>query len=59
MHGPPMPLSRNELRPQHVVGLDAAPALLAQARERPKKLPDTAVDFVEGDFHDLSLPARS
>ncbi|MFE0460204.1 class I SAM-dependent methyltransferase [Kitasatospora sp. NPDC058965] len=44
-----------QLRPQRVVGLDAAPALLAQARERA----GTAVDFIEGDFHDLPLPADS
>jgi ubiquinone/menaquinone biosynthesis C-methylase UbiE len=48
-----------QLRPRRVVGLDAAPALLAQARERAKELPDTTVDFVEGDFHDLPLPAGS
>ncbi|MFF4453759.1 class I SAM-dependent methyltransferase [Streptomyces goshikiensis] len=48
-----------QLRPQRVVGLDAAPSLLAQARERAEALPDTTVDFVEGDFHDLPLPAGS
>ncbi|MFF1894007.1 class I SAM-dependent methyltransferase [Streptomyces sp. NPDC058206] len=48
-----------QLRPQRVVGLDAAPSLLAQARERAKELPDSTVDFVEGDFHDLPLPAGS
>ncbi len=48
-----------QLRPQRVVGLDAAPSLLAQARERAKELPDATVDFVEGDFHDLPLPAGS
>ncbi|MFJ2554043.1 MULTISPECIES: class I SAM-dependent methyltransferase [unclassified Streptomyces] len=47
------------LRPQRVVGLDAASSLLAQARERAKELPDSTVDFVEGDFHDLPLPAGS
>ncbi|GAA2651483.1 hypothetical protein GCM10010400_03600 [Streptomyces aculeolatus] len=46
-----------QLRPQRVVGLDAAPTLLAQARERAEDLPDTDVDFIEGDFHDLPLPA--
>ncbi|MGW6207026.1 class I SAM-dependent methyltransferase [Streptomyces sp. NPDC055089] len=48
-----------QLRPQRVVGLDAAPSLLAQARARAKELPHTTVDFVEGDFHDLPLPAGS
>ncbi|ASQ97822.1 class I SAM-dependent methyltransferase [Streptomyces sp. 11-1-2] len=48
-----------QLRPQRVVGLDAAPSLLAQARERAKELHDIPVDFVEGDFHDLPLPAGS
>ncbi|MFJ4844904.1 MULTISPECIES: class I SAM-dependent methyltransferase [unclassified Streptomyces] len=48
-----------QLRPQRVIGLDAAPSLLAQARERAKELPDGTVDFVEGDFHDLPLPAGS
>ncbi|WEH30350.1 class I SAM-dependent methyltransferase [Streptomyces sp. AM 3-1-1] len=48
-----------QLRPERVVGLDAAPALLAQARERVRNLPDSTVDFVEGDFHDLPLPDRS
>lgn len=48
-----------QLRPQRVVGLDAAPSLLAQARARAKELPHITVDFVEGDFHDLPLPAGS
>ncbi|MCX4785420.1 class I SAM-dependent methyltransferase [Streptomyces sp. NBC_01221] len=48
-----------QLRPRRVVGLDAAPSLLAQARERAKDLPDTTLDFIEGDFHDLPLPAGS
>ncbi|MEU6341880.1 class I SAM-dependent methyltransferase [Streptomyces sp. NPDC046977] len=48
-----------QLRPQRVIGLDAAPSLLAQARGRAKELPDGTVDFVEGDFHDLPLPAGS
>ncbi|MEU6440421.1 class I SAM-dependent methyltransferase [Streptomyces sp. NPDC047046] len=46
-----------QLRPKRVVGLDAAPSLLAQARERAKDLPGRKVDFVEGDFHGLPLPA--
>jgi SAM-dependent methyltransferase len=47
------------LRPRRVIGLDAAPALLAQARARSTVLPGTAVDFVAGDFHDLPLHAGS
>ncbi|MBB5940206.1 class I SAM-dependent methyltransferase [Streptomyces zagrosensis] len=49
----------DQLRPQRVVGLDASPSLLAQARERAKGLPNSTVDFVEGDFHDLPLPDGS
>jgi SAM-dependent methyltransferase len=48
-----------QLRPQRVVGLDAAPSLLAHARERAQDLADITVDFVEGDFHDLPLPSGS
>ncbi|GAA2342122.1 class I SAM-dependent methyltransferase [Dactylosporangium salmoneum] len=48
-----------QLRPQRVIGLDAAHALLAQARKRARSLPDSTIDFVEGDFHDLPLPAGS
>ncbi|WP_330300614.1 class I SAM-dependent methyltransferase [Streptomyces sp. NBC_00503] len=47
------------LRPQRVVGLDAAPSLLAHARERANELPDIALEFLEGDFHALPLPAGS
>jgi SAM-dependent methyltransferase len=47
------------LRPWRVIGLDAAPALLAQAGARSKPLLGTAVDFVAGDFHDLPLHAGS
>lgn len=48
-----------QLRPQRIVGLDAAPSLLAQARKRAKDLPDSTVEFIEGDFHDLPLPDGS
>jgi SAM-dependent methyltransferase len=48
-----------KLRPQRVVGLDAAPSLLVQAGERAKELPDLTVDFTEGDFHNLPLSAGS
>ncbi|WP_405550624.1 class I SAM-dependent methyltransferase [Streptomyces microflavus] len=51
--------SSEQLRPKRVVGLDAAPSLLAQARERAKDLPDSKVEFVEGDFHELPLPDGS
>jgi ubiquinone/menaquinone biosynthesis C-methylase UbiE len=39
------------LHPQRLVGLDASPALLAEARRR-----TTQVHFVRGDFHYLPLP---
>ncbi|CAL9441317.1 2-methoxy-6-polyprenyl-1,4-benzoquinol methylase, mitochondrial [Streptomyces sp. enrichment culture] len=48
-----------QLQPESVVGLDAAPSLLAQARQRAEALPDSTVDFVEGDFHDIPLPDGS
>ncbi|WP_329295950.1 class I SAM-dependent methyltransferase [Streptomyces pseudovenezuelae] len=48
-----------QLRPRRVIGLDAAPALLVQARARSEELPDSVAEFVEGDFHDLLLPAGS
>lgn len=49
----------DRLRPRRVVGLDAASALLEQARARAKELPYLGIDFVQGDFHDLPLPAGS
>ncbi|CAM5629320.1 2-methoxy-6-polyprenyl-1,4-benzoquinol methylase, mitochondrial [Streptomyces tendae] len=48
-----------QLTPKRVVGLDAAPSLLTQARERAKDVPGSTVDFVEGDFHALPLPDGS
>ncbi|WP_019070772.1 class I SAM-dependent methyltransferase [Streptomyces hokutonensis] len=47
------------LRPQRVVGLDAAPALIGQARERTRHLPGGQVSFLQGDFHHLPLPTAS
>ncbi|MFJ6898262.1 class I SAM-dependent methyltransferase [Streptomyces hokutonensis] len=47
------------LRPQRVVGLDAAPALIGQARERTRHLPGGQVSFLQGDFHQLPLPTAS
>ena len=46
-----------ELRPRRVVGLDAAPALIEQARKRAQRLPGLPVSFLQGDFHHLPVPA--
>ncbi|MBB4984126.1 class I SAM-dependent methyltransferase [Streptomyces nymphaeiformis] len=48
-----------ELQPQRVAGLDAAPALVEQARQRARQLPDLLVTFHHGDFHHLPVPAKS
>ncbi|MCX4578866.1 class I SAM-dependent methyltransferase [Streptomyces sp. NBC_01571] len=47
------------LHPERVVGFDAAPALIDQARERTRHLPGVQVTFLQGDFHQLPLPAAS
>ncbi|MFD9967660.1 class I SAM-dependent methyltransferase [Streptomyces sp. NPDC059011] len=46
-----------ELRPRRVVGIDAAPALIEQARKRARRLPGLPVSFLQGDFHHLPVPA--
>ncbi|MGW0332229.1 class I SAM-dependent methyltransferase [Streptomyces sp. NPDC003011] len=46
-----------DLRPQRVVGLDAAPVLIEQARKRAQRLPGLPVSFLQGDFHHLPVPA--
>ncbi|MEV4941455.1 class I SAM-dependent methyltransferase [Streptomyces zaomyceticus] len=48
-----------DLRPRRVVGLDAAPALLEQARRRARRLPGLLVTFHQGDFHRLPVSAGS
>ncbi|MCX5317803.1 class I SAM-dependent methyltransferase [Streptomyces sp. NBC_00154] len=48
-----------ELGPQRVVGLDAAPALIEQARQRARRLPGLPVTFHQGDFHRLPVSAGS
>ncbi|MFC8291127.1 class I SAM-dependent methyltransferase [Streptomyces sp. NPDC057242] len=48
-----------ELRPRRVVGLDAAPALVDQARWRAQQLPDFPASFLRGDFHRLPVSAGS
>ncbi|MEV5331246.1 class I SAM-dependent methyltransferase [Streptomyces werraensis] len=48
-----------QLRPQRVLGLDAAPALIEQALHRAQRLPDVPVSFLMGNFHQLPLPAQS
>ncbi|MFF0125863.1 class I SAM-dependent methyltransferase [Streptomyces mirabilis] len=47
------------LHPERVVGFDAAPALIDQARERTRHLPGVQVSFLQGDFHQLPLPTAS
>lgn len=47
------------LRPRRVVGLDAAPALVEQGRQRARQLPDLPVSFLQSDFHHLPVPAKS
>lgn len=47
------------LRPRRVVGLDASPALIEQARRRARRLPDLPVTFHRGDFHRLTVTAGS
>ncbi|WP_216586448.1 class I SAM-dependent methyltransferase [Streptomyces brasiliscabiei] len=47
------------LHPERVIGLDAAPALIGQARERTRHLPGRQVSFLHGDFHQLPLPTAS
>ncbi|MFT9784730.1 class I SAM-dependent methyltransferase [Streptomyces rhizosphaericola] len=48
-----------ELRPRRVVGLDAASALIEQARRRARRMPGLPVSFIQGDFHQLPMPAGS
>lgn len=48
-----------ELRPRRVIGLDAASALLEQARLRARQLRGLSVIFRQGDFHRLPVSAGS
>ncbi|MET8507240.1 methyltransferase domain-containing protein [Streptomyces sp. NPDC004787] len=48
-----------ELRPRRVIGLDAAPALLEQARQRARRQSNLPVSFLQGDFHRLPVTAGS
>ncbi|WP_328869658.1 class I SAM-dependent methyltransferase [Streptomyces sp. NBC_00287] len=45
------------LRPIHLVGIDAAPALLTAARQRVIRVDGVRSDFVQADFHQLPLAA--
>lgn len=45
-----------QLHPARLVGLDAAPALIAEARKRVGRVPGVQVGFLQGDFHRLSMP---
>lgn len=47
-----------QLRPRHLLGLDAAPALIADARRRVGS-PGTPVGFLRADFHRMPLPPAS
>ncbi|MCX5604877.1 class I SAM-dependent methyltransferase [Streptomyces phaeochromogenes] len=47
------------LRPVRLVGLDAAPALVAQARRRVGRIPDVGVSFLQGDFHQLPVASAA
>jgi SAM-dependent methyltransferase len=47
------------LRPNRLVGIDAAPALVAAARKRVGRVPGTHVGFLQGDFHRLPLVGGS
>lgn len=48
-----------QLRPRHVIGLDAAPALIEQARRRARHVPGLQLSFLRGDFHQIPLPTSS
>ncbi|MEW1722077.1 class I SAM-dependent methyltransferase [Streptomyces sp. NPDC093109] len=47
------------LTPTRLLGIDAAPALIAAARERVGHVPGVQADFIRGDFHQLPLPKSS
>ncbi|MFB6525423.1 class I SAM-dependent methyltransferase [Streptomyces sp. NPDC056399] len=48
-----------QLRPRHVIGLDAAPALIEQARQRARHMAGLHLSFLRGDFHQVPLPTSS
>jgi SAM-dependent methyltransferase len=47
------------LRPRRLLCIDAAPALLTDARARAGTVPGVVSGFLGGDFHQLPLPSRS
>ncbi|MFF1676135.1 class I SAM-dependent methyltransferase [Streptomyces sp. NPDC058256] len=47
------------LRPNRLVGLDAAPALITQAKKRVGQVPGVQVGFLAGDFHQIPIPDGS
>ncbi|MGW1194403.1 class I SAM-dependent methyltransferase [Streptomyces sp. NPDC002536] len=48
-----------QLRPTRLVGIDLAPALLADARERVGRHRDVRTEFLQADFHQLPLAGGS
>ncbi|MFF4534301.1 class I SAM-dependent methyltransferase [Streptomyces sp. NPDC001407] len=44
-----------QLRPTRLLGIDLAPALLADARERAGRVPRVRVEFIQADFHQMPL----
>ncbi|MFE0132364.1 class I SAM-dependent methyltransferase [Streptomyces sp. NPDC059037] len=48
-----------QLRPARLVGLDAAPALIAEARKRVGRIRGVQVGFLQGDFHRMPMPGSS
>lgn len=48
-----------QLHPERLVGIDAAPALVADARKRVGRVPGVQVGFLKGDFHRIPMPDGS
>ncbi|MFE2709159.1 class I SAM-dependent methyltransferase [Streptomyces mirabilis] len=48
-----------QLHPERLVGIDAAPALVAEARKRVGRVPGVQVGFLQGDFHRMPMPGGS
>ncbi|GHJ35423.1 class I SAM-dependent methyltransferase [Streptomyces sp. TS71-3] len=44
------------LRPRTLIGIDASPAMVAEARSRTGRWPGTRTAFIQGDFNYLPLP---
>lgn len=48
-----------QLHPERLVGIDAAPALVAEARKRVSRVSGIQVGFLQGDFHTMPMPDGS